>query len=46
MGLTRVWSLLLSRRGDEREAAEGARAYPAHNDGDLEPWLRGYLLRL
>ncbi|MFD6880182.1 MULTISPECIES: ferredoxin [unclassified Streptomyces] len=29
-----------------RDAAAGARAYVAHIDGDLEPWLRGYLFRL
>ncbi|MFF3013856.1 hypothetical protein [Streptomyces sp. NPDC057939] len=44
VALDRLWSA--SRRADERDAAGGARAYLAHIDGDLGPWLRGYLFRL
>ncbi|MFD7262544.1 ferredoxin [Streptomyces sp. NPDC059874] len=44
VALDRKWSV--SRRGDEREAAGGARAYVAHLDGDLADYLRGYLFWL
>ncbi|MEV7520833.1 ferredoxin [Streptomyces sp. NPDC091371] len=44
VALDRTWSV--SEREDRRDAAAGARAYVAHIDHDLGPYLRSYLFRL
>ncbi|MFD9455022.1 ferredoxin [Streptomyces sp. NPDC059985] len=41
------WGTWVSGMPEDREGeAAGARAYVAHIDGDLAPYLRGYLFRL